>query len=66
MKVGSGILPFGDYCNSPLSLDFNNSGPVGMVTFTDTCSDAGLVVVDLCGLSQIIKTYFKRISSLSP
>lgn len=39
MKVASGILPFGDFCNSPLSLDFNNSGSVGVVTFTDTCSD---------------------------
>lgn len=40
MKVASGILPMGDYCTpSLLSLDFNNSGPVGMVTLIDTCSD---------------------------
>lgn len=48
MKVASGILPFGDYCNSPLSLDFNNSGPVvGMLTCIETYSagraDSGFV-----------------------
>lgn len=39
MKVASGILPFGDYCNSPLSLSFYNTGPVGTVTFIYLYSD---------------------------
>lgn len=60
MKVALDILPFGDDGNSLLSLDFNHLGPVGMVSFTDTGSD-GRLAVDLCELSQIIKTCSKHL-----
>lgn len=65
MKVASGILPFGGYCSSPLSLDFNNSGLVALVTFIDIYQQ-GWLVVDLCELSQVVKTCFKHIPSSGP